>query len=277
MGNLHLIDIMILPNSTEDDILRELVDDYQSMERRAKKIAQKQIELMVRKGKKTVSELTSHYVRSKNGNKWHITLLCKPDDKQPWIHRKHCIVEMPGNLRDIYYLRGTRFGKPYFVRIHTHAISRMRERFCPKNGQTLEENPDVMVDKVAFHPSETAVFQYLTPPQVAKSIERKKRGGKVGGLCLTRAAAFVGYRSDKGNYEFLTFLGAKEMEKSKKKWLFTYLQFIYLYVNPKESADLRDKNGKFPLQQMLIGMVKTFPELEPYVRHTTEGMYQLYL
>ena len=50
----------------------------------------------------------------------------------------------------------------------------MRERFCPKEGDALETNPDVMVDKVAFHPSEMGVFQYLTPPEVAKSIERQK-------------------------------------------------------------------------------------------------------
>ena len=256
---------MILPNSTEDDILRELVDDYQSMERRAKKIAQKQIALMMRKGKKNASELSSHYVRSKNGNKWHITLVCKPDDKQPWVHRKHCIVEMPGNLRDIYYLRGTRFGKPYFVRIHTHAISRMRERFCPKEGREVETNPDVMVDKVAFHPSEQPVFQYLTAPQAAKNIERKKRGSKVGGLCLSRAA------------EFLTFLGAKEMEDNKKKWLFWYLQLIYSYANPKEIAKLGYNSRKYPLDQQLAALVATYPDVEPYVKHATEGMYLLYL
>ena len=29
------------------------------------------------------------------------------------------------------------------MRIHTHAISRMRERFCKKDGDSLEANPDV--------------------------------------------------------------------------------------------------------------------------------------
>ncbi len=268
---------MILSNSTEDDVLRELLDDYQSIERKAKKIAMKEIEKMTRSGRQNETKLSSHYVRSKNGNKWHITLVCKPSLKQNWGHRKHCIVELPNNLRDIYYLRGTRREPPYFVRIHTHAISRMRERFCPKDGHELETNPDVMVDKVAFHAGEMPVFQYLTPPHLAKKIERRKHGSKVGGLCLTRAAAFVGYRSDKGNYEFLTFLGAKEMEDNKKKWLFYYLQMLYAYFNPKEIAKLNINSREIPLERQLSALVSLFPESEPYVDHATEGLYMLYL
>jgi len=47
----------------------------------------------------------------------------------------------------------------------------MRERFCPKDGKELETNPDVMVDKVAFHPSEQGFYQRLTRPDLADFIE----------------------------------------------------------------------------------------------------------
>jgi len=41
---------MIIPSYTEDDILRELLDDYKSVERKAKKVAFKEIEKMKKLG-----------------------------------------------------------------------------------------------------------------------------------------------------------------------------------------------------------------------------------
>ena len=268
---------MIIPAYNEDGILRELLDDYKSVQRKAKKIATAELEKMTKYGNCKDSKMLSHYFRSKNGNKWHLTIVCQPGKSLQWVHRQHCIVEIGNGLRDVYFLRGTRFGPPYFVKIHTHAISRMRERFCPKDGRELDSNPDVMLDKVSFHPSEQAVFQYLTPPQIAKKIERKKRGSKIGGLCLSRAAGFVGYRSDKGNYEFLTFLGASQMENSPKRALFLYLQTIYSYFNPKQMASIGADITKFPLEHVLGAMQANYPELKPYIEHATEGFYVLYL
>jgi len=60
----------------------------------------------------------------------------------------------------------------------------------------------------------------------------------VGGLCITRAANFVGYRTDKGNYEFLTFLAVKQMINNKKENLHFYLRTFYAYLNPKELASI---------------------------------------
>ena len=268
---------MILPTYTEDDILRELLDDYKSVTNKAKKIAMKEIEKMKRYGSSKAAQLSSHYIRSKNGNKWHLTIACSLKSKPGWSHRQHCIVELGNGLRDIYYLRGQRFGKPYFVMITTHALHRMRERFCPKDGKEVESNPDVMVDTIAFHPSEQGVFQYLTPPHLATKIEQEKHGSKVGGLALTRAAAFVGYRTDKGNYLFLTFLGVKQMEDSKKKYLFLYLKLLYMNLNPKEMAKLDCRVDHIPLENQFAAFEHEYPEIKPYIEHTTEGFYVLYL
>lgn len=268
---------MIVPSSSEDEILRELLDDYKSVTNKAKKIADKEMVKMRKVGPFKESKLTSHYIRSKNGNKWHFTIVCSIRSTPTWSHRQHCIVELGNGLRDIYYLRGQRFGKPYFVKICSHALHRMRERFCPKEGHELEINPDVMVDKVAFHRSEQGVFQYLTPPHLATKIEKKKHGSKVGGLALTRAASFVGYRTDKGNYLFLTFLGAELMANSKKKYLFHYLQMLYMNLNPKEMASLDCRVDHIPLEKQFAALAHEFPEIKPYIEHATEGFYVLYL
>ena len=62
---------MIIPAYNEDDILRELLDDYKSVQRKAKKIAMAELEKMARYGKQEKKTELSHYFRSKNGNKWH--------------------------------------------------------------------------------------------------------------------------------------------------------------------------------------------------------------
>ena len=49
---------MIIPLYTEDEILRELLDDYKSVERKAKNIALKEIEKM----KKTGSDREPKYI-----------------------------------------------------------------------------------------------------------------------------------------------------------------------------------------------------------------------
>ena len=267
---------MIIPAYNEDDILRELLDDYKSVQRKAKKIAMAELEKMARYGKQEKKTELSHYFRSKNGNKWHLTIVCRTGKKKEWIHRQHCIVELGNGLRDVFFLRGTRFGPPYYVQIHTHAIQRMRERFCPKEGSELDTNPDVMLDKVCFHPSEQGVFQYLTPPQLAKKIEREKRGSKVGGLCITRAANFIGYRTDKGNYEFLTFLAVKQMINNKKENLHFYLRTFYAYLNPKELASIGANLNMYTLDQVFTAIAAKYPGIEPYIKHA-EGLYILYL
>lgn len=268
---------MIVPSFSEDDILRELLDDYKSVTNKAKKIADNEMAKMRKVGPFKESKVMSHYIRSKNGNKWHFTIACNIRSKPTWSHRQHCIVELGNGLRDIYYLRGLRFGKPYFVKICSHALHRMRERFCPKEGHELEINPDVMVDKVAFHRSEQGVFQYLTPPHLATKIEKNKHGSKVGGLALTRAAAFVGYRTDKGNYLFLTFLGAEQMVNSKKKYLFLYLQMCYMNLNPKEMVDIDARVDHIPLEKQFAALEHEYPEIKPYLEHASEGLYVLYL
>lgn len=269
---------MIVPNSTEDDILRELLDDHASIQRKAKRLADKEIARLLKTGRGHTTTTMSHYVRSKNGNKWHLLIVCHPNDpRAKWIHCEHCIVELEQGRRDIYYLRGLRFGQPYFVKIYSHALRRMRERFCPKEGNELETNPDVMVDKVAFHPSEQGVYQRLTDPKYLPIIEESDDRSEVAGIALTRAAAFVAYRSDKGNYLFKTFFGNEQMQSRSKSPLYYYLMLIYCNLNPREMADMGINFSKIPLANQLAAMEEAHPELKEYIDTAGQGLHILYL
>ena len=67
---------MIIPSYTEDDILRGLLDDYKSVERKAKKVAFKEIEKMKKLGSVKEPKFISEYYRTKNGNTISTTICC---------------------------------------------------------------------------------------------------------------------------------------------------------------------------------------------------------
>ena len=268
---------MIIPLYTEDEILRELLDDYKSVERKAKKIALKEIEKMKITGSVKEAKFISEYFRTKNGNKWHILVVCDSRKKNPWAHRQHCVVELENGRKDVYYLRGLRFGPPYYVKIYSHALRRMRQRFCPKEGHQVETNPDVMVDKIAFHPREQGFYQRLAQPDLAEFIEECEDRSDVAGIAVTRASVFVGYRSDKGNYVFKTFLGFHETWNSRKRGLFQFLQLCYANLNAHTLGEMGIDYKKIPLEQQLAAMEQTFPEMKPYIENAGTGLYVLYL
>lgn len=268
---------MIIPTYTEDDILRELLDDYQSVERKAKKVALKELEKMKKGGSVKEPKFISEYFRSKNGNKWHILIVCNPLKKSPWAHRQHCIVELENGRKDVYFLRGLRFGPPYFVKIYSHALRRMRERFCPKEGHEVETNPDVMVDRIAFHPREQGFYQRLTSPDLVDFVEECEDRSEVAGIAVTRASVFVGYRSDKGNYVFKTFLGSNETWNSRKRGLFLFLQLCYTNLNEHLLEGLGPSVKHIPFEQQLAAMCQAYPEIKPYADNAGKGLHVLYL
>lgn len=268
---------MIVPSYTEDDILRELLDDYKSVERKAKKIGLKEVEKLKKLGSVKEPKLISEYFRTKNGNKWHLLIVCDPRKKYPWAHRQHCVVELENGRKDVYFLRGVRFGPPYFVKIYSHALRRMRERFCPKSGQAVETNPDVMVDKIAFHPREQGFYQRLTPPDLAEFIEECEDRSDVAGIAVTRASVFVGYRSDKGNYVFKTFLGFHETWNSRKRGLFEFLQLCYANLNDHLLGDISPSIKHIPFEKQIAAMCHAFPEIKPYTEKAGLGLHVLYL
>ncbi len=267
---------MIISSSTEDDILRELLDDYQSVERKAKKIALKELDKMKKTGVKE-GKILSEYFRSKNGNKWHLTISCNPQKKFSWAHRQHCIVELENGKKDVYYLRGLRFGPPYYVKLYSHALRRMRERHCPYDGKEPDKNPDVMVDMIAFHPSEQGFYQRLNRPDLTDFIEYCEDKSDVAGLAITRASLFVGYCSDKGNYVFKTFLGFREIMDGPKRPLFLFLMLCYMNLNSHTLRNIDADVSNIPLAQQLAALENEYPETKPYIDNAGKGLHVLYL
>jgi hypothetical protein len=269
---------MILPTYTDDKILKELMDDWPSVKRKAKSLAEKKCKELVSQGKGNEKALFDCYIRSKNQNKWFALILCRPKNgsKIFWSCRIHCVVERENGLRTIYFLRGLRFGPPYFVSINNHVLKRMRERFHPYEGKTMSENPNAEIAKILFHESEQPIFKRFSPPDMAKFIEGCADASEKSGLIFMRAAMLIAYRTDTGNYICKTFLNIDERFKKSKKFPY-YLLMIFLYgqLNPKELADLGQK--VLPLAQELGALEAAFPFMKPYIESAADGLYVLYL
>ena len=97
------------------------------------------------------------------------------------------------------------------------------------------------------------------------------------GIAVTRAAVFVGYRSDKGNYVFKTFLGARETWNSKKRGLFQFLQLCYSNLNDHLLRDIGPSIKHIPFDKQLAAMCHTYPEMKPYAENAGVGLHVLYL
>ena len=268
---------MILPSHTEEQILRELVDDQPGIERKARKLAEKEIEKLQKQGRAHCTKVIETYVRSKNGNKWFLIIFCAPQGRMKWSHRSHCVVELGNGKRDIYFLRGLRHQPPYYVRINNHVLRRMRERFHPKEGSPMNVNPDAEIAKIAFHVGEMPVFKRFTRPELSPFLEGCDDIAEVSGLIVMRAAMFVAYLSDMGNYDCRTFFSIDErFVKGSKMPLFMVLQLIYAHFNPREMADMGIKDD-MPLENKMVGLGRAFPETRPYIEHAAVGLKALYL
>lgn len=269
---------MILPTYTEEEILKELLDDYQGIKRKAKSLAEKKCKELTRQGKGHEKAIFDCYIRSKNYNKWFALILCRPKNgsKIFWTCRIHCVVERENGLRTIYFLRGLRFGPPYFLSINNHVLKRMRERFRPYKGKTMSENPDVEIAKILFHESEQPIFKRFAPPDMAKFIEGCDDVSDKSGLIYMRAALIIAYRTNAGNYIGKTFLNVdKRMENNGKYPYFLLLTFLYGQLNPKELADLGFT--AMPLAKELGALEAAFPFMKPYIKSAADGLYVLYL
>ena len=270
---------MIVPGYSEEQVLNELLDDYPSIRRKFKKMADKEIDKMRKQGKCAESKLFDSYIRSKNGNKWYVIISCKPSPKgqKSWSCRCHCVVELENGRREIYFLRGLRFGPPYFVQMNNHVLRRMRERFCPKEGKTVDVTPNSQIAKIAFHISEQPIFKRLAAPDMAALLEQCTDVENVSGLIVMRAAMFIAYRTESGNYICKTFMNVDErFMKSKKAPIFHLLQACHAYMNPKEMADFGPPINK-SLAHYLQAACIMCPEAESYLATIDKGMYVLYL
>ncbi len=107
---------MILADSSEDHILKELLEDRPIIAKEAKKIAQKAILKLNKSGRDGIDynygfqiDLTT----TKTNNRWFIDIVVNMSKVPKWYHQTVCYVESKYGTQDYYLLRGLSINKPY--------------------------------------------------------------------------------------------------------------------------------------------------------------------
>ena len=200
---------MILPTYTEDEILQELIEDFQTIKRVAKGIAD-DFYAKAKKGGRFIRETVSegHYRTTRLNNKWFINIEYNQKYRTPWLYRACCITEGSNKSKDYYLIRGLSSEQPYFIKITTHALKRSMER-----NNMLMENADHLELYAcrAFDSGETGVgVKYLNWELIDKmmdnNIDIKETMSDISYMVMTLHGLFFAYRTPKGNYIFKTFV-----------------------------------------------------------------------
>lgn len=209
---------MILPTYTEDEILQELIEDFKSVKRKAKSIADS-FYIKAKKSGRFIRETITedHYITTNLNNKWYIVIEYNQRNRIPWVYRACCIAEGSKKSKDYYLLRGIKAEKPYYIKLTTHALKRTMER---NNIQTDILNSLELYACWAFAPGETGIgVKYLGIEKMKLSLENDCSDENISDLSymiMVMNGIYFAKRSEKGNYLFKTFvspeMGWNEME-----------------------------------------------------------------
>ena len=218
---------MIIPTYTEHDILRELISDYKIVKRTAKKIADTHLNKVKKAGgfiRET--DYDSYTITTTSKNVWNVEIEYDQTKKIPWLFRACCKVEGEKNTKDYYLVRGLNTEKPYFVKITSHTLKRVKERnnFPHPEHLTLE-----LLACWTFEHRETALcmrFIDLKYNQLLKDMDDVDDLKDVSYIVLTNRGIYYALRTPGGNYVFKTYvstyMGLKEMMNYKNgkntKW-----------------------------------------------------------
>ena len=234
---------MIISTYTEEQILAELIKDHAAVKRFAKKIADKDLaKVKKRGGFIRHDEYWCIRFNSNTGNKWFITLVYNQLNRIPWYFSACCIVEGNNRSKDYYLVRGINTDKPYYVKFATHALQRYRERNNIEGDEPLEN-----IASQAFAHRETAIAAPYVDIKYQMMLAKTDDASDLEDLnyfFLTNVGIYYGYRTAGGYYIFKTYVSTKmafkelanlykdKTTKYEKEALnLHYMSVVHMYYN----------------------------------------------
>lgn len=235
---------MIINTFSESEILKELLVDYKEIKRFAKKNADKYLCDSKRKGRFIrEDDYQALYKKSNLRNQWLCINTYNQTKKIPWYSKACCIVEGEKKTKDYYIVRGVNTEKPYFVKLTSHALKRVKERVMNSKTDLLPE----MLALLCFQHRETVVGAPYANSQhldILNKLNIFETSDDMSHIFLTWYGFYYGYITDNGNYIFKTYIsnimGLESMKSSlssqNTKWnlegnLLLCLVDIHQYFN----------------------------------------------
>lgn len=197
---------MILHTSTPTEIIQELEKDLQWIHAEAKKKAKKLKLKIIASGitnKETVNEYT---MTSPLNNQWYVTTNFRLNRAIPLQIKASCAVESQYGTLDHLILRGLTYGGRYYVRITSHAISRMKER-----DERFKLLCAGQIANRIFPHGEDGMGVYTRQKDIAKSLKElfEKKDGRKNLFMTTSTGIFFGFQEIQdghGNLTIKTFV-----------------------------------------------------------------------
>lgn len=207
---------MILPTYKEEQILKELIDDYANVKSVVKKKATVYLKDVKKRGKFIrTDEYEAFDIKTCLGNKWYAYITYNQTNKVPWFFFACCIVEGDKKSKDYYVVRGLNTDKPYFIMFTTHTLKRMRERIKLDYDYSLE----YLVTHAFVH-RETAIasaFMDIKMQMLMGEMDDEKEMTNLSYFVLCNSGVFYAQKTPLNNFIFKTYVSHYMTSEEMKK------------------------------------------------------------
>ncbi|WP_455673760.1 hypothetical protein [Phocaeicola sp.] len=223
---------MILPSQSESQILAELDQDYTWIASRVKKEARKNMAKIQKTGLVKRDYQYEYRITSPNNNKWFLLISIDVLRKQKVYFSCNCSAESAHGNLDYYMLRGRTFGGKYFVRVTSHTISRIKERF-PLLGH-LDGNQ--ICTKIFLNGEEGSGMK-LTDHRFIEFINKAKDFDDVCILLTTSLGIFFSYHTPGNNSVLKTYITPEMVGDEREEEICRYCMAGYAVLNRKKYSE----------------------------------------
>lgn len=243
---------MIVPAYNEEQILKELMEDWPSVKRHAKKVGDILMKKMPKWKIGLDKDMVSGYhapFRTKNGNTWNTSAYCRQGTKI-WWSVTYAMVENAYGTKSYYYLRGMNTPHQYYVELIPHAIRRIRERYINVEQERLFADKETysVCDWAVFDRHECGIFFKSGKIRKGKFEPFLDSSGNTHGIALMKNAMFYGRITPRGNFIFKTFINPNAKEGTLKHDFIKMLCGIYHSFNMPKGEDTPAKRADFMIK-----------------------------
>lgn len=234
---------MVLPTFTEEQILDELVNDYKSIKKLTKKIADSYLKDVQKKGHFIrEDEYHDYHYKTDRNNNWYVSLIYNQKNKIPWRFCACCIVQGDKKSKDYFVVRGLNTEKPYYIQYTTHALKRIKERNKYPEDMPLE----IIATNIIIH-RETIIavpFVEIKYTKLYSCFDDLNELNDLSYFVLCDRGVFYAVKTPNDNFIFKTYVSTKmafaELQNaSKNKYskyhkegqLLYYVMHLHQYCN----------------------------------------------
>ncbi len=228
---------MIISGLAEEKILEELIFDRKIVANEAKKIAKTHITRFLKQRRAGIDEDFEYgYTIHTNKNKihWICNITINMIRKPYWSHYAACMAESENGQKEYYHVRGFSNNSPYYVRVTSHALKRFKERGIEETLRIKPENVGGDFAALIFQHGEIITWMKVVDPKFWSIVNPFEDSKELTTLFRTLHGNYLGNITEKGNCEFMTFLGRKkELKKIGETEAMQMCRLTHLIFNER--------------------------------------------